>query len=320
MKKKIIILETAHGARLANQLWNFISVYAYCLEKGCECRNYCFFEEKKHSSGKITMCDYNQFFNISSGNKIIDFLISLHLGKKFLLWKLYNFYAKLIKKIYFKDMIDSTGENPFYLSPTRCENTENLKNLAEAEKKNFNKLYFKGWLFRNPTGIKKFYPEIKKYFKPRDEIIERINNFTHPLRNNYKEIIGVHIRQSDYKTYAQGKYYFSQAEVMSFLEDYIKVFKKNNDDVLFIICSDGQINNSYFEGINFKISNLKAIEDLFLLSSCDLIIGSNSTFGAFAAYYGDIPIVVFSRPKIKWDYLHNEKKFNYNNECTLVHQ
>ncbi|MFH0854067.1 MAG: alpha-1,2-fucosyltransferase [bacterium] len=321
-KKTIIILETAPGARLANQLWNFISVYAYCLEKGYKCYNYCFFEEKKHSSGKITLCDYNQFFNFPDINKFVKFLAFLQLKKNKLLRKIkpYGVYKYLIKKLYPNSILDSFGDIPFYLAPTKNNNPNQSKSLTDLEKKSFNAIYLRGWLFRNPEGIKKFHPEIKKYFKPRNEIAERVNNFMQLSRKNYKEIVGVHIRQNDYKIYEQGKYFFSQNEVRNFLEDYIKFFKKNRDEILFVICSDGLINTAYFKGLNVKISFEGAIDDLFILSLCDIIIGSDSTFSAFAAYYGDIPIAIFSRPRINWNNFNATKKFNYANASILVRQ
>ena len=50
MLKKIIILSHPKGCRLANQLWNYASIYAYSLDINCKLKNYSFFEDKKQES------------------------------------------------------------------------------------------------------------------------------------------------------------------------------------------------------------------------------------------------------------------------------
>ena len=51
----------------------------------------------------------------------------------------------------------------------------------------------------------------------------------------------------------------------------------------------------------------------------DVIIGSDSSFGAFAAYYGNIPHIVFNKKSMDWAYYRNNQKYFQNKYCTLVH-
>ena len=94
---------------------------------------------------------------------------------------------------------------------------------------------------------------------------------------------------------------------------YLKFSNKQN--VNFMICSDEKIAETHFEGLNYTICNGNLVEDLFTLASCDAIIGSNSTFGAWASYYGNIPLIVFERDQIDWEYYKNKdmNKFNLKN-------
>jgi len=55
-----------------------------------------------------------------------------------------------------------------------------------------------------------------------------------------------------------------------------------------------------------------------LLAATDIIIGSDSTFGAFASYYGNLPFIVFEK-KIDWNYYKDKKYFFENKKCTTVH-
>jgi len=97
------------------------------------------------------------------------------------------------------------------------------------------------------------------------------------------------------------------------------VFGKNKEKTCFVITSDGPINADEFPGLNVTVSKNNAVTDLFLLASTDVIIGSNSTFGAFASYYGNIPFIVMQKEKIDWEYYKNKDKFFENKYCTVAH-
>jgi len=325
MNKKIILLESGAGNRLANQLWNFASIYAFCLEKKYKCRNHSFFEEKKLPNNVYSLHDYSKYFKNSFHCKLIKVLIFFHLNKYlYKNLKPYCLYVKIIKKIFPKKIIkidyEINHEKPIYLPPDTALDSEQEKIIKKIENSNCKKFYFSGWLFRSSIGLKKYHREIIQYLQPNKEIAEKINNYIKPLRKKFKKIIGIHIRQSDYRSYVSGKYYFSPQEVRTILDNYINHTRQNTKDLLFILCSDEKLDIKLFSGLNIKMGPGDMTEDLFTLSRTDLIIGSNSTFGAFAAYYGNIPIIVFKRGKIDWPKINfSKKEFNYNNDCTTVH-
>lgn len=298
--KKVIIL-WHNGGRMANQLWLFISVYAYALEKGYRLENHCFFE-------------YSQYFNFGSGNKLIDLVF--YKGFAFLknnlkgIWKdpyhqffrrFYKLYLELLEAIYRNQIVfvpDSATPVIHYLPPSLGAD-EKIKQFDAGTQST---IYLDGWLFRNPAGLAKYHREIAAYFRPQDSIQKRVNGFITSLRSHYSHLVGVHIRQGDYKTWQGGKYYFIPAEVSMFLRQYLEVYKKNSGKTCFIVCSDGQVDMGDFKGLNVVKSIYGAIEDLFILAQTDIIIGSSSTFGAFAAYYGKKQFITFRRPNIDLQY------------------
>ena len=320
MRKKVIILNSYPGARLANQLWNFISIYAYCLEKNFACRNYCFFEEKKHKdkNNRITYKNYYNYFKIPIGAPA-KFLITLHLTLA-KIWKktrLYHRFASFVEKRRSKQILYSGAEKTFYLPPSANANQAQLKQLAEIEL--YDKIYLDGWLFRNPAGLAKYREEITAYFKPKDKIQKKVNSLTAELKSKFKHLVGVHIRQGDYKIdFRGGELYFDEKSVANLLRSYLKNFNKNKAETVFIICSDGAINMADFSGLNAIKSDFNAVNDLFLLAAADIIIGSDSTFGVFASYYGNLPFIVFEK-KIDWNYYKNKTNYSENNKCTTVH-
>jgi len=315
--KKIIILEH-NGGQLANQLWLFVSVYAYCLEKKYKCNNYSFFE-------------YGKYFHFSSGNFLFDFLKFIYFqfkndnstyarGYRHVMRKLYHYCVVIIKLTHPNHVLrvihDYEHNTPIYLPPSQCTSSEILEFDREKAKSS---LYFSGWLFRNPVGILKYRGEIKEYFLPKKKYIIAAQKRIEKYRKLYTTIVGVHIRKRDYLHFADGSFYFSDEEVAKMLRKYIEVFQLNISNVIFLIFSDGDVNLDDFSGLNiFLEHNEKNIGDLLELSMVDCIIGSNSTFGAFASYYGNIPQIVFQKNGIDWEYYKNKKEYFENKYITVV--
>jgi hypothetical protein len=308
--KKAIILQHG-GGELTNQLWNFISIYAYSLEKGYECQNYSFFE-------------YNNCFRIPVKNKLINFIFfnpfrnrverrSGYLTK--ILRNIYKIYVVFVRIFYRSRIISSrnTKNEISYLFPTPVKNEV----FSDLEKDK-GVIYFDGWLFRNPVGITKYRKEIVNYFKPNPKIEKSVREFIKSLRKRYNYIVGLHIRQGDYKTFKGGKYFIEQERVRQIIDEYMSFFKKDSLETCFVITSDGKIEEKYFKGLNYVISDKNAVEDLFILSATDIIIGSDSSFGDFAAYYSDIPHIIFKKEKIDWDYYTGKDKYFQNKYCAMV--
>src|SRR3989338_7350113 len=145
--KKIIILKHSRG-ELANQLWNYAAIYAYGLEVRALVTNLSFFEYHSYfkfiNKEGITTKFFSFWFKNSTGRRS-------SFRNRF--WrKVYLAYAGIIKYLVLKNIISSENENNqiTYLPPTSP-----LHPLENKEK-----LYFIGWLFRNPVGLKKFRTEL----------------------------------------------------------------------------------------------------------------------------------------------------------------
>ncbi|MDD4902096.1 MAG: hypothetical protein PHE24_03090, partial [Patescibacteria group bacterium] len=133
---------------------------------------------------------------------------------------------------------------------------------------------------------------------------------TDQARKKYSKIVGVHIRQGDFRAYANGEYYFSPEKVALILKDFID--KTGLADTCFVIASDEKIKPEIFSGLNIVLSSGKIMEDFFTLAQTDLLIGANSSFGAFAAYYGNIPMAIFSAEPLDWNFYLDQKKFFFD--------
>lgn len=277
---KIIIINSP--GRLANKLHLYANIYAYCLEKKYKCVNYDFKKCYK-------------YFNIPKPET------DLKAGLIRLAIKVFNKTVKslnfLIKIFFSKQIINSTQK--FILPPDTNNNAKQKKILERIDKSDNKNYYFSGWLFRSYKGVEKYHREIKQYFKPRSEYLLLITQFIGELKNKYKLIVGVHIRRGDYRTWRDGEYFFEYFEVNNILND-LQNNLSNKEEVIFVLCSDEPIEKDEFININFIESLGAEILDLYILADCDLIVGSNSTYNSWAAYYGQKPRIIFSREKINW--------------------
>lgn len=309
--KKVVILRSA-GNELANQLWNYASVYAYALERGYLLENPAFFE-------------YGEYFRMRATNPLMRLAFFLpfrdYTKRKFSLkrrlWrKAYMWYSKIMLRIRRDRSVSyaSKDSTPYYLPPTQAA----TGTLRELEMRGQD-IYLDGWLFRDPVGLEKYRDKIREYFKPRPDISDAVRSRIEQLRGEYDTIVGIHIRQGDYATWRGGSYLIPQTRVREIIDEYLRFTGKSPSDTCFVITSDGRVDTSLFEGLHTWVSKENAIHDLFLLSSTDTIIGSDSTFGAWAAYYGNIPFIVMQKDAMDWEYYKDKKTYFEGKYSTMVH-
>jgi len=276
-----IIIYKDNGGRLANKLWNFSSIYSFCLEKKYTCQNNSFFR-------------YQHYFKFPSTSTFSKILGNIPFKLAKLIQMGYIFFIEN-----FKTKIIIQSQEEFFLDPTPRTDPAEENVIKQIKESSSSVWYFGGWLFRNPVGLKKYHEQIVSYFTPQENYVIRISNFINSLKKNSTFLVGVHIRQGDYKTWQGGKEFFSAAEVRSILNDFIQNSSKKN--ITFIICSDEPIDTQVFNGLEYVVGLGGIIEDLYTLARVDLIIGSNSTYGMWASYYGKVPFIFFSRDKINWN-------------------
>lgn len=305
--KKIVILKHSEG-ELANQLWNYISIYAYGLESGVRVKNPSFFE-------------YHPYFHFIESESILTKLFSLWFRSSIKrrtsfrnrVWRfVHKVYAKIMTTFHEKAIVSTENKTSqkIYLPPTKSIVVPDTKTL-----------YFIGWLFRNPDGLEKYRQKLIHDFRPQENIHDKIDDIVRLLKKQnpgVEKMIGIHIRQGDYAQFKNGAYVISQERAREIVDEYIQ---KSNIDIsktLFIITSDGEIKPEIFSGLTVYISKENAVTDLFLLAQTQTIIGSDSSYGAFASWYGNTPHIIMTQAPIDWDYYTGKTHFFENKYCTLA--
>ena len=150
----------------------------------------------------------------------------------------------------------------------------------------------KGWKTRNDTRyLMQTLPELKRLFRPKDEIMDKAVNLLIEMRYNSDLVIGVHIRRGDYATWNDGRFFYELEEYYQFMLR-IKEFYKDLR-VSFFISSNEDFSLDIFKDCEcrrFVKEPSGAILDLYTLSLCDRIIGPFSSYSRWASFIGEVPL------------------------------
>ena len=150
----------------------------------------------------------------------------------------------------------------------------------------------KGWDTMNDTRyLQQTKKELQRIFRPRNEITEKATALINEIRKKSDIVIGVHIRHGDYKTWRNGRYYYTLEEFHQFMQRLQQLFK--NKKVAFFISSNAEFSIESFDGClcyRFEKEPSGDILDLYTLSLCDRIIGPWSTYSRWASFIGETPL------------------------------
>lgn len=278
---------------LANHVWNYLSVYAYGLETKASVQNPSFIEWHRY----FTLVQKELFLT-----RMIALLPLLH-GIWKAACKLYGSY--LIR--FCARCVRLTLGITMYLPPTR----QLLGPPQECAT-----TYFIGWHFRNPVGLEKYRDTLTAAFKPRETVLKKIKDALAPLRG--KRFIGVHLRQQPYRGFENGRFLVPPARVRRIIDEYLREKKLDANDVALVIVSDKHVNLAAFSGFTTHVQYGNDVSSLFLLSKCDAVIGTNSTFSNLAAWFGNIPHLVTTNEPMDWEYYREPTHYFENKYATFA--
>lgn len=150
----------------------------------------------------------------------------------------------------------------------------------------------KGWDTMNDTRyLQQTKPQLRHIFQPRKDITDRAERMMAEIRRDNDLVVGIHIRHGDYKTFWDGRYYYTLEEYHQFMLQ-IKALHPDKR-VAFFISSNEQFDVSTFEGCRcyrFGKEPSGDMLDLHTLSLCDRILGPWSTYSRWASFIGEVPL------------------------------
>ncbi|MEM9586769.1 MAG: alpha-1,2-fucosyltransferase [Planctomycetota bacterium] len=150
-----------------------------------------------------------------------------------------------------------------------------------------------GWLFRSLDWFLRYRDDTCRHLQPLDVHQHAVQQTMQKARDASDVVVGVHIRQGDYKDFLGGKYFYTTTLYRRWMDQIAQHL--GTASVRFLICSNGEVDWQQFAGLSVQPGPGHLVQDLYSLAQCDLIIGPPSTFTLWAAYYGDVPRIELSR-------------------------
>jgi hypothetical protein len=203
-------------------------------------------------------------------------------------------FLYLLLKIYFvafyNDKIFSKEKYP----DVNLSHPEFLKILEDNKT-----LVLQGWEYRY-DGFLKFANGIRNYFLPIDNHMSVVTRLVNFARTKCDILIGVHIRHGDYRQFEDGKYFFSVEEYFNVMKKLLEYFPKGKK-ITFLICSDEK-QDLMLSDLDIVLGTGHLIEDLYLLSKCDYIVGCPSTYNMWASFHGSVPLYHITKPNAEIEF------------------
>lgn len=186
---------------------------------------------------------------------------------------------------------------PWYLK--RGNGWNNYKGLTwkTTHNKTWDKIFKflgfkKGWYTMDDTRyLDQTKRELQHIFSPKNVIMDRAHAMMTRIHQEADFVVGVHIRHGDYKTFYDGRYYYTLEEFLQFMLRIQSVYADKR--VAFFISSNEAFDISIFERCKcyrFGKEPSGDILDLYTLSLCDRILGPWSTYSRWASFIGEVPL------------------------------
>ena len=149
-------------------------------------------------------------------------------------------------------------------------------------------LAVKGWKFRDDTNLVRHHEVIARYFQPIASVRKPVESLLSEARALGDEVIGVHIRQGDYRDWKNGIHYFETEQYAHWMREVSQLDACRNP--VFLVCASDSVDDTCFRGLKAVMGPGSVIGDLHALSLCDRIMGPPSTFSTWASFHGRKPL------------------------------
>lgn len=285
------------NAQLGNRLTMHAHLLAFCLEKGCVFLN-------------PTLGEYADFFVGTRGRLLIQKEGSVRSGA-LSAWQSKMAYAA-VRGMY--QLAKVSRWLPWFPiqsgKATRNPQGKGLREFMEKMASGGGRLAIVStWKVRDYELCAKHAEAIRRLFTPLPELKARADHRLKALRQDVDLILGVHIRHGDYRQHAGGSLFFAPTDYRRWMEEFAAGFP--DQKVGFAVCSDAKQSADDFAGLvvvfgpgndeadnygNKRHDPVKGVivEDNYMLSQCDYILGTVSTYCSWAAFWGNRPLLQVS--------------------------
>lgn len=156
-----------------------------------------------------------------------------------------------------------------------------------------------GWCIAGWNYVEEQQHALRAWFQPAHEWRQRAEDFMGALRAKHDIVVGLLARQTDYRIWNGGRFFFSTAQYARWIRQALNLHLGRN--VIVILASEAWQDPRELAGLPYVFApgakNLAGhwFDSFVALSLCDLVISPPSTFSAAAAFIGRIPLLPVTR-------------------------
>ena len=254
-----ILIRHEYG-QLGNILFRLSNTLAYALENGYKVEDY-----------TLSFCNYHD------GSSNIQFFENYYT---------FHFFEYPYPKYRLINRIKWQFRERIYRKSKTLENFVPSFDLTDLPTHSNYEL--KGFHFTAKDLVTKHREKICKILDFRSSFKRPIDSLIKEARSKYSLILGVHIRENDFKDFYEGKYFVSAEHYLKLIDQFKKL--KSEESVGVLICTDSSeiLNDIAEQYTDYILPKGSVAEDMYALSLCDYILGPQATtMSAWAAYLGN---------------------------------
>jgi hypothetical protein len=150
-----------------------------------------------------------------------------------------------------------------------------------------------GWEYSCWSWLERHSVEVRRLFTPLPRYGDPAAAFIADLQSNYDVLIGLFARRGDYRTFFDGRFYYSWSNYARWAREAVQ--HHSGKRVVIVAASDDAIPVEAFNGLPIVLATGSVnrgghwMESFLQLAHCDVILAPPSTFAACAAFYGNKP-------------------------------
>ncbi len=257
--KPMVILFNSDG-RFGHQLSQFATLIAYANKYD---RSFYYWRFKSR---------FGSSFARNSDSKLAQ--VSLSIILIFLCYKLLKFFS--VKKYTFLNIefqITNDKNNELVFDDT-------LEGVFASKAK----YVVTDYVFNDVPNLLKYREHIVSCLLPNTDLQNKTDNFINVLNQQYKLLVGLHIRRDDFKDFANGIFYFNDETYIKAITHFLRIINFDAKDIVFVICSDEIIDIHNYIEFNISYQQRSFEDDFFILAKCNYIIATRSIFSTLANY------------------------------------
>jgi Glycosyl transferase family 11 len=216
--------------------------------------------------------------------------------KRLIIWCLYIYYGNPLAHLYNSQAISSC--NGDWLLGRQLPKLDLATMDTIMELRAANNTCFSGFNLCHWSLVVKHWEAIRDRLQIHPRYQQIGHSFITKLRQQHPLLIGVMIRQGDYRTWAAGRYFFEASQYLAWMNQALQLFPEYSaQDIGFVIASDEPQQIESFMGCQAYFTTGMSgqsgqyIESFVELSMCDYIFSPPSTFSMWSALLGNVPIL-----------------------------